>query len=134
MPRRKSGKRDPENIEFARDQRKTANQFAGIMWQLLRDRRCKDRKFRREYPIPPYTADFCCVELKLVVEVDGVEHFTEQGRQKDRRKDASLKNQGYNVIRVAGYDLIDGEVDPVHMIEDAIERIVAGRAADQADR
>ena len=75
----------------------------------------------RNRSLPPYTSAF----RPLVVEVDGDEHFTEEGRQKDRRKDASLKNQGYEVIRVAGYDLIDGEVDPLHMIEDAIDRLVA---------
>ena len=35
-------------------------------------------KFRREYPIPPYTADFCCVALKLIVELDGEHHQAEE--------------------------------------------------------
>ncbi len=133
MPRQKSGKRDQENIEFARDQRKRANEFADIMWQLLRGRRCQGRKFRREYPIPPYTADFCCVELKLVVEVDGDDHFTETGRKKDQRRDAFLRRQGYEVIRFAGYDLIDSELDPIRIVGDAIDRIVARRAIERGD-
>ena len=40
------------------------------------------QKFRREYPLPPYTADFCCVELKLILEVDGADHFTEAGMER----------------------------------------------------
>jgi hypothetical protein len=67
------------------------------VWQWVRNRRIANQKFRREYPIPPYTADFCCVELKLILEVHGVEHFTEDGRQRDRVRDDFLESQCYRV-------------------------------------
>ena len=38
---------------------------------IVRNRQFRNRKFRRDYPIPPYTVDFCCVALRLVVEIDG---------------------------------------------------------------
>lgn len=60
------------------------------MWQIVRNRRCRNQKFRREYPIPPYTADFCCVALKLIVEVDGEDHHTKAGRKHDDRRDRYL--------------------------------------------
>ena len=123
MPRQRSKSRDPEAVKFARAQRKQANEFTDRMWQLLRGRRCRGYKFRREVPIPPYTADFCCLELKLVVEVDGEDHFTEQGMRHDKIRDAFLRKQGYEVIRVAGYDLIDGEVNPLRNIEAVIDRL-----------
>ena len=74
--------RDPEAIEFARDQRATANEFARTVWQWVRNRQVCRQKFRREYLLPPYTADFCCVELKLILEVDGADHFTEAGQER----------------------------------------------------
>ncbi|MDV6031665.1 MAG: DUF559 domain-containing protein, partial [Phycisphaera sp. RhM] len=49
-------RRDPEAISFARDQRTRANEFAQDVWQMIRNRRCRNQKFRRESPIPPYTA------------------------------------------------------------------------------
>ena len=64
-------RRHRDAISFARDQRARANEFAQAVWQIVRNRSCRNQKFRREYPIPPYTADFCCVALKLIVEVDG---------------------------------------------------------------
>ena len=76
-PRRRSC-RDAEAIAFARDQRSRRNEFANAVWQMVRNRRCGNQKFRREYPIPPYTADFCCVALKLIIEVDGEHHQTEE--------------------------------------------------------
>ena len=78
---KRSRARDPEAIEFARDQRATANEFARTVWQWVRNRQVCRQKFRREYPVPPYTADFCCVELKLILEVDGADHFTEEARE-----------------------------------------------------
>ena len=86
-------RRSPEAIAFAREQRKNANEFADRMWQFLRNRNCKGQKFRREYPISPYTVDFCCVSLKLIVEVDGKDHFTEEGKLRDAKRDRELRSQ-----------------------------------------
>ena len=98
--------RDPEAIEFARDQRATANEFARTVWQWVRNRQVCRQKFRREYPLPPYTADFCCVELKLILEVDGADHFTEAGRERDRVRDEALAREGYLVVRISGFDVL----------------------------
>jgi very-short-patch-repair endonuclease len=103
---KRSRARSPEAIEFARAERATANEFASTVWQWVRNRRIANQKFRREYPIPPYTADFCCVELKLILEVDGADHFTEDGRQRDRVRNDFLESQGYRVVRIAGYDVL----------------------------
>jgi very-short-patch-repair endonuclease len=37
----------------------------------------RGQKFRREHPIGPYTVNFVCLALKLIVEVDGKDHFNE---------------------------------------------------------
>ena len=59
----------------------------------------RGQKFRREHPIPPYTIDFCCLALKLIVEVDGEHHQTDEGRQHDQCRDQYLAEQGYQVVR-----------------------------------
>lgn len=82
--------RAPEAIQFARDQRTTANEFAQTVWQWIRNRQICRQKFRRECPVPPYTADFCCVELKLILEVDGADHVTTEGQERDRVRDEDL--------------------------------------------
>ncbi len=68
---KRSRARSPETIEFARAERAAMNEFARIVWQWVRNRQICDQRFRREYAIPPYTADFCCVELRLILEIDG---------------------------------------------------------------
>jgi very-short-patch-repair endonuclease len=103
---KRSRARSPEAIEFARTERATANEFANTVWQWVRNRRIANQKLRREYPIPPYTADFCCVELKLILEIDGADHFTADRQQRDLVRDDFLASQGYRMVRIAGYDVL----------------------------
>ena len=117
---KRSRARSPEAIEFARDQRVTANEFARTVWQWVRNRQVCRQKFRREYPIPPYTADFCCVELKLVLEVDGSEHFTEEGNERDRVRDEVLAREGYLVVRISGFDVLS---EPERVCQSIEERV-----------
>ncbi|MFN3931097.1 MAG: endonuclease domain-containing protein [Brevundimonas sp.] len=67
------------------------------MWKLLRDRRLEGLKFRRQTRIGPWIADFCCYELKLVIELDGgIHHLREE---QDRLRDANLQQRGFTVLR-----------------------------------
>ncbi|QEG43055.1 endonuclease domain-containing protein [Roseimaritima ulvae] len=113
-------RKTPDATAFAREQRHRANEFAEALWQLLRNRQCGHKKFRREYPILPYTVDFCCVELKLVVEVDGDEHFTPEGRVYDQKRDEYLGGLGYKVLRIPGYDILRDSRSVIRRIEAAI--------------
>ncbi len=103
---KRSRARSSDAIEFARSQRATANEFANTVWQWVRNRQICNQKFRREYAIPPYTADFCCVELRLILEIDGADHLTEEGRQRARVRDDFLNSHGYRVMRICGYDVL----------------------------
>ncbi len=114
--------RNPDAIAFARDQRVRANEFAQGVWQIVRNRGCRAQKFRREYSIPPYTADFCCVALKLVLEVDGEDHQTEDGRECDRRRDHYLAERGYAVLRIPGYQVLQDTTGVRRLIETTIDR------------
>jgi very-short-patch-repair endonuclease len=114
---KRSQARSKESIEFARVQRAEANEFASTVWQWLRNRRCCGQKFRREYPIPPYTADFCCVELKLDIEIDGAGHLTEEGVVHDRQRDRFLKRLGFRILRIPGYEVIREDSEAYAKIE-----------------
>ncbi|MCW1984092.1 very-short-patch-repair endonuclease [Xanthomonas arboricola] len=44
------------------------------LWRCLRSNQLHGFKFRRQHPIPPYIADFCCIDAALIVELDGSQH------------------------------------------------------------
>jgi len=112
--------RNPQAIAFARDQRARSNEFAWDVWDMVRDRRCRGQKFRREYPIPPYTADFCCVAQKLIIEVDGEAHQSVAGRSRDEARDRFLAEQGYIVLRLRGYEALRDPASVRCQIEQSI--------------
>ena len=68
-----------------------------LLWQQLRGRGLAGYKFRRQHPIGRFIVDFCCVERRLVVEVDGPVH-AEQAEYDSARTEA-LVLAGYKVVR-----------------------------------
>ena len=50
-------------------------------------------------PIGPYIVDFVSFEQKLVIEIDGGQHSTSEGRQHDLKRTAWLETQGFQVLR-----------------------------------
>ena len=94
-----------DKIEFARHQRRTARSYDHLLWQLVRNRQRCGKKFRRQHPLGIYTADFYCAEAKLVLEVDGAPHQTEEGKRKDAARDAWMTSQGIEVLRFDGFQV-----------------------------
>jgi very-short-patch-repair endonuclease len=82
----------------ARRSRRKPTMAEAAMWDLLRDRRLGGFKFRRQMPVGPYVADFCCPALRLIVELDGGVHVLRT--DSDDARDAWLKAKaGFTVLR-----------------------------------
>ncbi|MFZ0888625.1 MAG: endonuclease domain-containing protein [Candidatus Binataceae bacterium] len=83
------------------------------LWMRLRARQ-RGVKFRRQYPIRPFVADFCCLERLLVIELDGGQHAMQQAR--DERRSAYLRKLGFRVLRFWDTDVltnIDGVLEEI---------------------
>jgi very-short-patch-repair endonuclease len=63
-----------KQIARARELRKGQTRAESRAWWLLRSRNLAGFKFRRQHPIGPYFVDFCCPDLKLIVELEGSVH------------------------------------------------------------
>ena len=70
-------------------------------------------EFLREFPLQvhrqrvfePYIVDFYISEKKLVIELDGTQHFLEEGQQYDQKRDEFLKSKGLTVLRFSNRDV-----------------------------
>jgi very-short-patch-repair endonuclease len=87
------------NYLIARDLRKRQTPAEKVLWRTLRDRRLRGLKFRRQFPIDPFVADFCCWEIRLIVELDGGIHAEPQQAARDRERDAFLRGSGFTILR-----------------------------------
>ncbi len=74
------------------------------MWSRIRNRQLEGCKFRRQQPIGPYFADFLCLEPKLVIELDGVQHAVQVERDEQRTR--YLQGLGYRVLRFWNHEVL----------------------------
>lgn len=100
----------------SRELRKRQTAAEDILWRKLRSRRLGGYKFVRQLSIGPYFADFACREHRLIVEVDGATHSTDEEVAYDLRRTEFLKNAGFAILRVTNdevFDNIDGVCETI---------------------
>jgi len=77
--------------------RRDQTEVERTLWGMLRNRQLGGYKFRRQYPIDRYIADFACAEAKLVIELDGGQHAIRTAEDAERTD--ALERAGWQVIR-----------------------------------
>ncbi len=90
----------------ARELREESTPAEEALWERLRGRQILGLKFRRQFPINRYIADFCCPELRLVIEVDGAVHETEAQIAHDQNRGEYLLSLGYYVLRFPNEEIL----------------------------
>ena len=85
------------NRLFAREMRHAPVNVEELFWSYVRNRQLGGYKFKRQYLVGPYIADFVCLEKRLIVELDGPHHEAQAGY--DAGRDAFLREQGFRVMR-----------------------------------
>ena len=106
----------------ARGMRKQSSRAEEAVWSLVRSRRINGAKFRRQHPIPPYIADFACVEAKLVVEIDGRSHDDPQQAAYDATRTEALVKAGWRVLRVRDDEVLTDPRSVATKIATALNR------------
>jgi very-short-patch-repair endonuclease len=104
----------------ARVLRKNSTDAERILWSELRDHRLNGASFRRQVPIATYIADFVCHAAKLVVELDGGQHFSDAQEAADARRSAIIKAKGFRILRFSNHDVMTNRVGVLETIVTAI--------------
>ncbi|MBV9858941.1 MAG: endonuclease domain-containing protein [Alphaproteobacteria bacterium] len=87
-----------------------------LLWNELRRSRLGWR-FRRQFPVPPYVADFACLEARLIVEADGGQH----ARTGDHdRRDMTLRRAGWRVLRFWNNEIFENCPGVLETISNAL--------------
>ncbi len=104
----------------ARALRKNSTDAERILWLELRDHRLNCASFRRQVPIENYIADFVCHAAKLVIELDGGQHFSDGQEAADARRSAIIEAKGFRVLRFSNHDLITNRAGVLETIAAAV--------------
>jgi very-short-patch-repair endonuclease len=105
----------------ARTLRRDSTDAERIVWSGLRAHRLRGASFRRQTPIGPYIADFVCHVAKLIVEIDGGQHFEAVGIRRDVARERFLMVKGYRVLRFSNHDVMTNRAGVFETILAAIE-------------
>ncbi|AKQ46342.1 hypothetical protein TH63_13055 [Rufibacter radiotolerans] len=107
---------------FRKELRRNATAAEVILWQGLRNRSLRKRKFRRQHSIGNFIVDFICLEERLVIEVDGGSHQNIGTQRADEERDQWLKAQGFTVLRFTNEEIYQNVERVLWAIEDAFDQ------------
>jgi very-short-patch-repair endonuclease len=105
----------------ARTLRKNLTDAERAMWAMLRGHRLNGLGFRRQFPIGPFVADFVCLAAKLVIEIDGGQHFSDDGEMRDARRTALIESKGFRVLRFSNADVLNNRSGVLQTIAAAVQ-------------
>ncbi len=112
---------------LARALRGNMTKAEACLWKYaLQGRRLKGYQFRRQRPVLDYIADFMCIRLNLIIEVDGLSHDNEEVQQMDEVREIQLKRAGFHVVRFSDEDVltdVNGVISAIEQVIDSIENL-----------
>ena len=95
-------------LPLARRLRRDQTSTEEKLWRCLRGRRLEGLKFRRQQIIAGYIADFCCIEARLTIEIDGKQH--DEREDYDRARTAAISQAGFAELRFSN-DEVNERID-----------------------
>ncbi len=94
---------NPALVENSRKLRREATDEENTLWyRFLRE---LPVRFWRQKIIGDYIVDFCCPKKRLVIELDGAQHYEDEAQREDRKRDGELNRLGYTVLRYSNHEI-----------------------------
>jgi len=93
--------------EFSQLLRKNMTDAEKLLWSKLRRKQLKGSQIYRQRIIDDYIVDFYCPKADLIIEIDGSQHYTDEGINKDKIRDNFLKIQGFKVLRFSDKEVFE---------------------------
>ena len=108
--------------EFAKENRGNPTMAEVVMWKQLKGKNL-GVKFLRQHAILDFIMDFVCLEKKLVIEVDGEYHFTEDQKREDEMRSKRLQEMGYHVLRFKNEEVLYKTDCVINIIQKKLQTI-----------
>jgi very-short-patch-repair endonuclease len=102
----------------ARAFRKNMTDAENLLWMKVRKKQLHGLQFYRQKNLGNYIVDFYCPSAKLIIEIDGGQHYLETGITNDKIRDNYLNELGFRVLRFSNNEIltnIDGVME--HLFE-----------------
>lgn len=94
-------------LDIRRALRANSTPAEEILWEEIRNRKLNGLKFKRQHSIGNYIVDFYCASKRLIIELDGEVHNTEDQKEKDKHKDQNLTEMNFRVLRISNSQVLN---------------------------
>ena len=95
-----------ETFKFAEQLRQNMTEAELTLWEKLKQNKIGGYRFRAQHPIKSFIVDFYCHKAKLVIEVDGVTHNTEERKEYDINRSYEFEQFDLKVMRFTNNDVL----------------------------
>ncbi len=109
--------------ERSRQLRDNMTDAEKVVWARVRLQQINGQRFYRQKPIGDYIVDFFCPKAKLVIEIDGGQHFSKDMIDNDKIRDEFLNGLGLNVMRFTNSEVLND----IERVIEQISKIVEGK-------
>jgi very-short-patch-repair endonuclease len=107
---------------FANRLRNEGTKAEACLWKyVLRAGTLKGFPFRRQRPVLKYIADFMCMDLMLIIEVDGSIHNLQEHYERDMIRQKALESAGYTVLRFTNEEVLKNIGEVRRVLEEWVE-------------
>jgi very-short-patch-repair endonuclease len=93
--------------EFSKLLRVNMTEAERLLWENIKGKQLKGYQFYRQKTIGNYIVDFHCPRAKLVIELDGQQHYSPEGEEKDKERDGYMKGIGLRVLRFSDKEVFN---------------------------
>jgi len=90
---------------FARQLRRDMTPHERIVWQKIRCKQIYEVQFYRQKTIGSFIIDFYAKSIRLAIEIDGAQHYTDEGRTRDIERDNYLQSLGITILRFGNHEI-----------------------------
>jgi len=110
----------PRLKPLARQLRSNLTDAEQLLWTRLRRKQVHGLQFYRQKPMGPYIVDFYCAKAGLVIELDGGQHFSQEGVVRDVVRDDFLAGMQLRVLRFDNGEVMRNTDGVMAVIEKAV--------------
>lgn len=112
-----------KNIPLAKNLRKTGTPQERRLWYEFLSK--YEVRFQRQKAIDNFIADFYCHKAKLIIEIDGSQHYTVEGEANDELRTEILEGYGLQVIRITNRQINTNFYGVCSYINNTVKAILA---------
>jgi very-short-patch-repair endonuclease len=102
---------------YSQELRKNMTDAERLLWSKLRRKQLRDCQFYRQRIIGSYIVDFYCPKAKVIIEVDGSQHYNEEGNRRDKAREDYLKKLGMKILRIPDTEVfknLEGVIEKIY--------------------